>query len=291
MQIKLEQYKIFNECATTLSFSEAAKHLYITQSAVSQSMTALENELKTKLFIRHPRGVLLTKEGEMLFKWINEALTMITHAENELSNLKDLQAGELSIGAGDSICHYYLMPYLVKFHELYPDVKIRVFNGTSYETVKLLKSGQLDLAFINFPYKDESLTMVTCEEIQDIFISGEKDDHVYTYEELASENLILLETLSNSRQYIDRWFSKNGVLLHPEMELGAYELLSAFTKNKLGISCVIKEFSKELLDNEDVYELNITPPIPKRSFGYAYLTRVSLSAAALKFTELLKKGY
>ena len=63
MNIKLEQYKIFNEAASTLSFSLAARNLFISQSAVSQAIHTLEKELNTQLFIRQSKGVLLTKEG------------------------------------------------------------------------------------------------------------------------------------------------------------------------------------------------------------------------------------
>ena len=70
--IKLEQYKIFNEAASTLSFSQAAKNLYISQSAVSQTIHALEKELHTQLFIRKSKGVTLTKEGMLLHNNITD---------------------------------------------------------------------------------------------------------------------------------------------------------------------------------------------------------------------------
>ena len=93
MNIKLEQYKIFNECAATLSFSLASRNLFISQSAVSQSITSLEKELNTQLFIRQSKGVTLTKEGEMLYKQINEALSIINSAQNQITNLQDLTEG------------------------------------------------------------------------------------------------------------------------------------------------------------------------------------------------------
>ena len=86
MNIKLEQYKIFNEAASTLSFSLAARNLYISQSAISQTIKILEKELNTQLFIRQSKGVLLTKEGEILHQKISQALTLITDAENEINN-------------------------------------------------------------------------------------------------------------------------------------------------------------------------------------------------------------
>ena len=195
--IKLEQYKIFNEAASTLSFSQAAKNLYISQSAVSQTIHALEKELHTQLFIRKSKGVTLTKEGMLLHKNITDALSLITSVENELSHHHDLTSGELIIGAGDSICENYLIDLLKQFHQLYPTVKINVINGTSLETIDYLKEGKIDIAFINLPYQEESLEVKECLEIHDIFVCKDKDEHVYTYHEIAQKDLILLEKASN----------------------------------------------------------------------------------------------
>ena len=285
--IKLEQYKIFNEAASTLSFSQAAKNLYISQSAVSQTINALEKELNTQLFIRKSKGVTLTKEGMLLHKKITEALSLITSVENELSQHHDLTSGELVIGAGDSICENYLVDLLKQFHQLYPTVKINVINGTSLETIDYLKEGKIDIAFINLPYQEESLEVKECFPIHDIFVSKDKDDHVYTYHEIAQKDLILLEKASNSRHYIDKYFAREGILLKPEMELGAHQLLLEFSHASLGIACVIKEFSQNDLKQEKVYEMKLKKPLPPRSIGYAYLKRKSLSVASLKFLELI----
>lgn len=285
--IKLEQYKIFKEAASTLSFSQAAKNLYVSQSAISQTIHALECELNTQLFIRKNKGVTLTKEGMLLYKKINEALALITSAENELSQSQTLTSGQLIIGAGDTICENYLVDFLKQFHQLYPKVKIDVINGTSLETIDNLKNGRIDIAFVNLPIDDESLAINECLTIHDIFISKDEDDHIYSYEEIAKQNLILLEKASNSRNYIDQLFAKEGIILKPEMELGAHQLLLEFTNANLGIACVIKEFALDFLTQHKVYEMKLDKPLPSRSIGYAYLKRKSLSSATLKFIELL----
>ena len=134
MNIKLEQYKIFNEAASTLSFSLAARNLFISQSAVSQAIHTLEKELNTQLFIRQSKGVLLTKEGKLLAQKISAALALITSAENQIVNQHELTKGELTIGAGDTLSENYIMPYLVKFNKLYPQVIIKMVNRTSLES-------------------------------------------------------------------------------------------------------------------------------------------------------------
>ena len=287
MNTQLEQYRIFNEAATTLSFSKAAHHLYISQSAVSQAINSLEKELDVKLFIRLSKGVMLTPEGEMMHKNIAEALTLISSAENKLTSFKELKSGSLTIGAGDALCEHYLLQYIVQYRKLYPNINLKVVNGTSLETVKMVKNGSIDLAFVNMPLFDEALSIKPCLDVHDIFVAGHQDDHIYSYEEIASQELIMLERLSNSRHYIDHIFSTNGVLLKPAMELGAYALLVLFAKYNLGISCIIKEFSAQELENHEIYELKLAKKIAPRQIGYAYLKRKSLSASAMEFIKLL----
>lgn len=288
MNIKLEQYKIFNEAAATQSFSIASRNLYITQSAVSQAINALEKELQTQLFIRHPKGVTLTNEGMLLYQNINEALSIITSAENQLINYKTLNDGEFTIGAGDTLSKHFVLPYITQFHELYPGVNIKVVNRTSMETIDLLKSGQIDLGFVNMPIHEETIEVKPCLPIHDIFVTHKPDSKTYTYKELSQLPLIMLETTANSRRYVDNVFAKEGVLLTPNIELGAHDLLLDFVKSNLGIACVTKEFVAQALKEHEVYPITITPPIKARHIGYAYLKRRTLSPACLKFIELIQ---
>ena len=274
MNIKLEQYKIFNEAATTLSFSTAARNLFISQSAVSQTISSIEKELQTQLFVRNSKGVSLTKEGKLL---------------NQLSNYHDLKDGQLVIGAGDSFSEYFLTDYIVKFKQLYPGVKIKVINRTSLETRELLKSDQIDIGFLNLPIKDDSLIIKECFQVHDIFVSKNKDEYYYTFEEIVKKPLILLEKSSNTRNYLDNFFAKKGLLLKPTIELGAHNLLLDFARANLGISCVIREFSKNSLNSNELYEIKLKEALPVRSIGYAYPKRRTKSAAANKFIELIEE--
>lgn len=287
MNIKLGQYKIFNEAASTLSFSLAAKNLFMTQSAVSQAIISLEKELDTTLFIRQSKSVSLTKEGLILHQHINSALELITSAENKIQNFKELKDGELVIGASDTISQYFLTPYLVLFHKKYPNIVIKVLNRTSLEMIELIKSGQIDLGFLNMPITDESLEIKECLKVNDIFVSAKKDDSIYSNLEISKMPLILIEKNTSSRQFVDNHFAKGGILLHPKIELGAHELLLKLAQVNLGISCVIREFSIEYLNQGLIHEIKLKEPLPERSIAYAYLKRRTLSASATKFIELL----
>lgn len=102
MDINYELYKVFYYVAKTLSFSDASKRLFISQSAVSQSIKALEKKLNQHLFIRSTKRVKLTPEGEVLFKHIEPAVNLIMRGENQILDANALNGGQLRIGASDT---------------------------------------------------------------------------------------------------------------------------------------------------------------------------------------------
>lgn len=292
MSVRLDLYKIFCEVAKCESFSKAAKVLFMTQPAVSQAIMQLEEELGMRLFTRTPKGVILTNEGQILFEYANSAMNLISVGEKKLQESKNLMVGELKIGVGDTISRYFLLPYLEKFHNGYPNIKLKVVNRTTLELCTLLKSGEVDIAICNLPIRDSSLEVKELMEIHDVFVYGEKYkknlSKYLTLEEIAKFPLILLEPKSNSRQYVEKYILSKGIRIKPEIELGSHELLLEFAKINLGISCVIREFSQEYLQAGVLYEVQTTEEIPKRSIGVCYLKSVSLSPASEKFVDLLE---
>ena len=123
MDINYELYKVFYYVATTLSFSEASKRLFISQSAVSQSIKALEKKLDQTLFIRSTKRVQLTPEGEILLRHVEPAMNLIKRGESQLMD-SATTGGQIRIGASDTICRYFLVPYLKRFHKEFPNAHI-----------------------------------------------------------------------------------------------------------------------------------------------------------------------
>ena len=294
MSIKLDLYKIFCEVAKCGSFSKAAKSLYMTQPAISQAIMQLESDLEVRLFTRTPRGVVLTKEGEILFEYASSGINLIDVGEKKIMEVKNLMAGDLRIGVGDTISRYFLLAFLEEFHSKYSNIKLRIINRTSLELCDLLKSGEIDIAICNLPIKDSQLEIIKLIDIQDIFVCGEKyKDKIsipLNFNELAEFPLILLEPKTNSRRYVEKYILSKGIKIEPEIELGAHDLLLEFAKINLGISCVVKEFSKEYLEAKSVYEIKLVEEIPKRSIGVCFLKTVSLSPAAMKFVQELEES-
>ena len=151
MDINYELYKVFYYVADTLSFSEASKRLYISQSAVSQSIKTLEKKMNQTLFIRSTKKVQLTPEGEILLRHIEPAINLIKRGEAQIIESTASTGGQIRIGASDTICRYFLIPYLERFHKEFPNAHIKVTNATSIKCVDLLESGQVDLIVTNYP--------------------------------------------------------------------------------------------------------------------------------------------
>ncbi len=291
MNIKLDPYRVFNEVAIKKSLSKAAKSLYISQPAVSQIISQLESDLKVRLFTRTPKGVVLTKEGELLFEYVNPGIGLIEKGEKRLMDSKNLFEGELRIGVGDTIARYYLMDYLERFNGLHPQVKLRIVNRTTMELTSLIKSGEIDLAVLNLPIGDSSLRTIPTKKIQDILVSGERfsrlKDKKIDIEKLTEYPLIMLDDRSKSREYIEGFLSSQGFIVEPEIELGSHDLLLEFTRIGLGLAFVVKEYSLAYLDSNEVFQVVMGTNIPERSIGICHLKGVSLSPAAEKFVKIL----
>ena len=138
MKTKLDYYYIFYQIAQLGSFSAVAQKLYISQSAISQCVHQLEQDLQVQLFIRSKKGVTLTKEAKLLLEKIEPAIESIGQGEALLERLKHLESGTLTIAAGDSVTTHFLLPYLEKFHALYPDIKIEMANSYSSHLLNLV---------------------------------------------------------------------------------------------------------------------------------------------------------
>lgn len=291
MGANLDAYRIFSVVGRTQSFSAAARELYITQSAVSQAIRQLEQQLDCALFYRRSRGVVPTREGKMLLEYVGSALGLLQAGEERLEQMKQLLWGELKIAAGDTVAKNFLLKYLETFSAKYPAIKLQMVNRTTRQSIRMLKSGGVEIVVGNLPIEDEDIQVIPCRSVQDIFVASQRYAQLrgrrISRKELLEYPLILLEPLANSRRYVDRCFLKDGFTIHPVIELGAYDLLLDFARIHLGISCVIREFSVQALSQGDLFEIQLEDPLPPRQIGICTLRGVTLSHAAQRFVELV----
>lgn len=294
MDINFELYKVFYYVSKTLSFSEASEELFITQSAVSQSIKLLEEKLKCKLFFRNTKRVKLTREGSILYSHIEQAFNLIKSGERTLEEMNALGQGEIRIGASDTICKYYLMPFIKSFNHAYPSIKIHLTNRTSPKCIELLRRGSVDLSVINIPEKFNysNITVKNTKNIHDVFIAGynfkELKDRKVSLKELENYPLLVLERNSTTREFFDNLMAKHDVTIKPEIELGSVDILMEMAKIGLGIAFVPEECVKQELSKDDIFILDIKEEIPDRNLGFLIHSNIPLPRAASKFVELLE---
>ncbi len=291
MDINYELYKVFYYVASSLSFSEASKKLFISQSAVSQSIKTLEKKLDQPLFIRSTKKVQLTPAGQVLFKHIEPAMNLIARGENQLLDSTTLGLGQLHIGASDTICRYFLVPYLKKFHKTYPNVPIKVTNATSIQCVDLLEQGKVDMIITNFPngYLNHSYIRKTVADFSDVFIANPNYFHLkqkqISYQELNQYPIMMLDRHSTTSEFLRNVFLQHQLELVPEIELSSNDLLLDLAKIGLGIAFV-PDYCVPA-NTKDLFILDMKEKLPNRQMIAAVNTGLPISAATEAFLSIL----
>ena len=291
MDINYELYKVFYHVAVTLSFSEASKQLFISQSAVSQSIKVLEKKLNQPLFIRSTKKVQLTPEGEILLKHIEPAMNLIQKGENQLLEAHTLNGGQLRIGASDTICRYYLVPYLKQFHKEYPNIHIKVINHTSIECAKALENGQTDFIIANYPNSALAGNLHTrvINEFHDVFVANPAyyplKSRVLRLAELSGYPLITLERHCTTCEFLHNLFLQHQLELVPEIELSSNDLLIDFARIGLGIACVPDYCVRE--GNEDLDIIETKETMPARQIVASVNPTLPINAPTEAFLDLL----
>lgn len=290
----LEYYKVFYYTAKFGSVTGAAGELKISQPAVSQALKQLESSLGVELFYRAAKGVHLTAEGELLYSYVQKGYEQIELGVQKIRQMQDMELGEIRIGASDMTLQFYLLPYLERFHELFPDIKVNVTNAPTPLTLESLGEGRIDFGIVSSPFPmHRDLEVIPVREIEDVFVAGRKfiacKNKTLDFQELEKLPLICLEKhTSSTRKYIDEFLEKNGVSIHPEFELATSDMIVQFVKRNLGVGCVVKDFVKDEVESGLLFELRFNKMIPKRQFCVVRNTKVPMHSAAGKLLDIMQ---
>lgn len=294
LEDNLSYYYVFYHVAKEKSISKAANALFISQPAVSKAIQKLEQNIRTTLFSRTKRGVLLTPEGEVLFRSVEAAMQSLSAGEQQLSRMRNLDMGHIRIGVSTTLCKHLLMPYLKSFIHEYPHIRISIFCHSSNETLKLLDEGALDIGLIGRPPVEKNVTFLPLVEIEDIFVATQtyldnlkplQSDGGNTLFDTAT--ILLLDKENMTRQYIDDYLSANHIQPKHLLEITTMDLLIDFAKIGLGIACVIKNFVTDELKSGTLREVPLNIPIHRREIGFACSSRAALSCAAEQFLAMI----
>ena len=294
MNINYELYKIFYEVANTGNITRASQKLNISQPAISKSIKNLEAQLGGELFVRTQKGVVLTEEGKSFYNHIKNAINNIIDAENEFTNLINLNTGSIRIGVSTTITEKYLLPYLKKFHELYPNITIHMYTDISNELLDKLKSGSIDLAIVHVIDKDYGFDIEVnkIKKIHSCFVINDSYkellDKEISLKDINKYPLILQTKGSNSRDFIEKIEEENGIIFNNNIESSSYTLISEFAKIGLGIGICTREYIDSDLKNKSLFEIKLKEKLPLRYIAIATLKNQVASFSTKKLIEIIK---
>ena len=288
MNVNLELYRYFYVVANNKNMTKASEELHISQPALSQSIKKLENQLNCTLFYRNNKGMELTKEGDSLFDYLKGAMTQITNAENELLSFKELDKGEIRIGASTTITKTYLIESIKNFHQDYPNIKINIINDLTSNLILDLEKGKLDYVIYNDDINNNSnINSKILFKVKQGFIYNPNNyKDIKELKDLNNYQLILQKKESNSRKFLDTYCTYNNISLNPSIEVISQELIIELTNASLGIGFTNLDIAKKRYPN--LKELSINKNIPNTNIYIATNKNIKLNIASKKYLDYLK---
>ncbi len=294
VDLNLEYVKSFYYVGKFRSITKAATFMHVSQPAVSQSMKHLEELMGCKLTVRASGGVKFTKEGEAFYSYIQKGYEYMVQGVDKMKQLMELEGGELKIGASDMTLRYFLLPYLERFHEEHPQVKVIVTNAPTPATLENLREGTIDFGVISTPFEaSPNLKITSVREIEDVYIAGRKfipyKNRMLDLQELENLPIISLEGKTSTRTYMEQFLEKNRVRVEPEFELATSDMIVQFALRNLGVGCVVSDFAEEYLKDGSLFQLRFNKRIPKRKICLVQDQRSYISPAAKELLRYMEE--
>ncbi|HRE04002.1 MAG TPA: LysR family transcriptional regulator [Opitutaceae bacterium] len=284
------QLLAFATLARRGSFTLTAKELFLTQSAVSHAIKALEEEVSTRLFERVGKKVFLTQAGEQLLRHAERILREMRDARTGLSDLQNWGHSRLRVGASPTACHYLLPTVLREFKQSFPKCVIRIEPGDGPKMVELLHSNHVDLALMLEPFEDDGVAFRRLFEDELKLLVP--PTHTWAQrgrvsrDEIADETFILYNKNSYTFRMVIDYFQRDGILLHHVMELGSMEAIKELVKIGLGTGILAPWIAQRELAEASLVAFPIGARRLKRTWGVAHLKVRRLALAEETFTGL-----
>ena len=264
-EIDMNLIKTFCTVCECKSILLASKKLFVSQPAITKSIKRLEEYLGGKLFIRTPKGVEKTTEGEVFYNYCLQAIKNIENGISKFKTLTTFEKGFIHIGSSSTIMRKILLPFIKHFNTMYPNIVITVTDADSKRLLNLTKSGEIDLCILNMPIDNEELFSLTkIMQTTDCFIASKSFEKDFlTKEEIKQYPLILQKKPSSNRDAFEKMCLDNSVNYSPSFEVGSFGLITDFVANDMGIAYTVTNFITDDVKNNRIKiidtNLNIKP--------------------------------
>ncbi|MGM9614808.1 MAG: LysR family transcriptional regulator [Oscillospiraceae bacterium] len=282
--MRTSRYEVFLKIVETQSLTKTAAYFGCTQSAVSQLVKTLEQELGVSLLVRSKSGVRLTAEGEYLLPGMRQIVSGERSVFERSLELQNLNAGLIRIGIFTSLSCQWLPPYLKRFREEYPNIGFELLQGDVTQISDWLRNGIVDVGFMTPPDSDEFYFRELLADRMNIVLPPEhpKAGGPVSLKELREETFVLLE--SGYSLITEKMFQSAN--MHPKKQYTVkddYTVMS-MVESGLGVSIL-----PELMLQRSPYRLYSYPAEPAfyRRLGVSWLKKEQNSVAVNKFVQLL----
>ena len=244
-----------------------------------------------KVFYHVAKSGSLTSAAEELAISQPAVSQSVRQLENALGTRLFVRAPR---GVSDMTLQFYLLPFLERFHEKYPGIRVAVTNAPTPETLQNLQDGKIDFGVVSTPFSENApVCAEKVREIEDIFVAGRKfiqyKNKMLDLQELEKMPLIFLEGITSTRHNMEKFLLENEVEVHPEFELATSEMIVQFALRNLGIGCVVRDFAREYLEDGQLFELRFNKIIPRRHFCVVTDRRNPMSAATENLLRLFRE--
>ena len=287
------QLRAFASLARTGSFTLAAKELYLSQSAVSHSMKALEQDVGCRLLDRLGKKVLLTQAGEQLLHHAQKILSEMSQARESLRQLGKWGRARLRVGASTTACQYILPAVLREFKESFPQCLINVEPGDTPEAIALLRENRIDLALALQPKNEEKMEFVPLFTDELVFLMSPVHPWAaagrVTREEIPRQYYVLYNKNSYTFRMVEEYFHADDMVLNTVMEFGSMEAIKELVKLSVGVSILAPWIAQKELRDKLLVSLPLGRRKLRRAWGILHWKGRRLSLAEETFVGLCRK--
>ena len=289
--VNFNQLRVFYHAARCRNFTRAAKELLITQPAVTAQVRLFEDHCDLKLFKRRGRRVFLTEEGKTVYQYAQKILEYEKEIESAIDDMRTLKRGILTLGTTKTYAGYF-MPFLIKgFHEAYPNIKIRLAEGTSADMIHSLLDLKNEVAIIAEAEESPDVRCILLSRAELVLILSPGHPlttrSLVSLEQLRDEPIIMRERGSGTRRLVKRLFASKGLKPNILMETSNTEFIKQLVQRGDGVSFLVREAVRAELEGG---RLATVPVMGEKIFldvNIAYLKHQQLSGSAKAFIDTL----
>lgn len=271
MKMTLEQLAIFSEVAERQHLTRAADAMALTPSAVSAAVRRLEEAYSVPLFDRIGRGISLTPAGRIFLEEVRPMLARARAAERLLGELGNLERGEISVFASQTVASYWLPPVLMRFHAEYPGIRLVLAIGNTATVAEAVADGMAEIGFVEGEVSNLALQVDPLVEDELMIVVG--PDHAFAGRNITVADLIgktawvLREQGSGTRSEFEHALAQKGVdpaRLAIALELPSNEAVLSAARSGLCATAVSGHVAAPHLATGDLVRVDMT--LPSRTF-------------------------